>query len=119
MSERDRYIDILKVELTDMGSDLDMLVDDYRRRKEKDEITNYVFLENLAVLKREMYGIDNLLEVLDDLQADQFEDLDALISAVEAGFRRAVEEHDLADALLPMAERKMKKVKTYFKQIPE
>ena len=119
MGIRERYIDILKVELADLGSDLDLLVEDYRRRKEKDEITNYVFLENLAVLKREMYGINNLVEVLDGLETEAFDDLDAMIAAIESGFQLAIREHDLADALFPLAQKKMKKVKAYFEQIPD
>ena len=68
MSVKQKFLEILKVELNDLGSDLDVLVDEYKKRKSKNEITEYVFLENLAVLKREMYGIDNLIEAIDSVK---------------------------------------------------
>ena len=119
MSSKQKFLDILKVELNDLETDLDLLVDEYKKRKKNNEITDYVFLENLAVLKREMYGIDNLIEAVDSVKSDTFSNLDDMAEEIKKRIAETIAHHDLSEALLSLSERKMKKAQRYCEELTD
>ena len=114
-----KYLDILKIEIHDLTDDIGLLVDEYRKRKEKDEITNYVFLENLAVLHNEMQGVDNLVEILSDVDPDTYTDLDEMVIDIKKRMRDRIRTSNLAEALYMLVSRKVDKVATYIHHVQE
>ena len=65
-----KYLDILRLEIEDLIEDIGVVVNEYKRRRDLGEITNYVFLENLAVLHNELLGVDDMMEMLDNVNPD-------------------------------------------------
>ena len=111
-----KYLEILRIEIDDLADDIGLLVDEYRKRRDKNEITNYVFLENLAVLHNEMQGVDNLVQVLDGIDPNTYTDLDAMVSDIKDLMKAKIKTSDLAEALWTMVCRKADKVAAYIRR---
>ena len=52
-----KYLDILKIELEDLIVDLEFSEAILSKRLKEHEITEYVFLENISLLKKEILGM--------------------------------------------------------------
>ena len=115
MSMPGRYLDICKIEIKDLTDDIGLLVEEYKRRKEKNEITNYVFLENLAVLHNQMQGVDSLVETLNTLAPENYDDLDQMVRDVKKRIRDKIKKSDFNEALYLLVSRKLEKVAAYIK----
>ncbi|HUV07197.1 MAG TPA: hypothetical protein VMX75_05675 [Spirochaetia bacterium] len=112
-----KYLDILKVEINDLLEDIGDLVEDYRRRRSKSEITEYVLRENVAVLHSEVGGINILLKILDAIHIDKYVGLDDMVEDIERKMCDRIKSSDLAGALYPMIKRKLEKVKLYVEEV--
>jgi hypothetical protein len=49
------FIAILEVELQDLEHDIQLLMADSEERHNHEEISNYVYMENLALLQKELF----------------------------------------------------------------
>jgi hypothetical protein len=116
MSEKSRYLDILRIEVEDLIEDIGLVVEVYKKRKERGEITNYVFLENLAVLIHEKKGLNNLMELLGSIDAESYSDLKEMIGDIEKKIISRINDSHLEEALLPLVKRRLKKVARYVNQ---
>jgi len=107
------YMAILKLEIEDLEEDLKMLVSEVEEKHNKQQISNYVYLENLAVIKRELFGVNGIARHFDTVDSSQCEDLDQLIADLkkELMSQRAIEL--LPEGVIRLVERKMEKVKNY------
>jgi hypothetical protein len=112
-----KYLTLLKLELQDLAEDIGMLVSEYKIRKEKGEITNYVLLENLAVLRNELIGIESIGEMLDGIEPGGFSSLEALVESVEEKIAGRIMGTGYNNALLPLVKRKLAKVATYVRHV--
>ena len=65
-----KYLKVLKVELEDLEEDLRLLESLYNQRAQREEITHYLFLENVSLVKSEISGIDQIIHSLDDITAE-------------------------------------------------
>jgi len=119
MPIKKKYLGILRIEIEDLVEDIGILVEDYRKRQQRGEITNYVFLENLAVLYHEVSGVNSLVEVIDSINPDDYEDLDAMIEDIEGRIRTRVEKAHLAEPLYPLVKRKLEKVAEFVSRAQE
>jgi len=114
MSERKKlFLKIFKAELEDCLEDVEDLSNLYERRRNKDEITNYVYRENEALLAREIVGLNNILLSIDDITLDGYDSLEAFVSAVDAMVQRKVLEYENPEAVYGIAKRKLLKVLKY------
>lgn len=114
MPERKRlFIKILKAELEDCLEDVEDMKNVYERRFQKNDVTNYVYTENEALLKRELIGIQKALENLDLIDINGFESVDALAAAVDAVIQKKVLEYEDPEAVYQIAKRKLLKVLRY------
>uniref|UniRef100_A0A7C3E131 Uncharacterized protein n=1 Tax=Gracilinema caldarium TaxID=215591 RepID=A0A7C3E131_9SPIR len=114
MPERKRlFMKILKAELEDCLEDVEDLKNLYERRLLKNDVTNYVYNENEALLKRELDGIRKALDALDSIDVDTYENLDTLAAAVDAVIQKKVLEYEDPEAVYQIAKRKLLKVLRY------
>ncbi len=114
-----KYIDILRIELEDLEEDLLVMAQIYQEREKKDEITEFVFLENVSLLQSEISGIDNILNELNEIDPGEFPTIDAFVESVDAAFRSKTEAAGFPDAVYALVKRKLSKVSKYIQQSSE
>ncbi|MEW5817060.1 MAG: hypothetical protein AB1798_16900, partial [Spirochaetota bacterium] len=108
-----KYLKVLKIEMEDLVEDLNTLKNLYNRRKNKGEITHYVFLENFGLLTEEISGINGLLSFLETVQTDKYTTLDEMIADIDRIFRERTKHYGFPEAVYVLIHRKMKKVTNY------
>ena len=111
--KKERFLEILRMELEDLVLDLRDRIDMYVQGNAAGEITNYVMTENTAVLENEIAGIRHLIEYLDRFEIDDAEDLSDMVERVLGRCRRNIEELHLPGVLCDMLKRKCAKVERY------
>ncbi len=117
MSINSKYISILILELGSLEEDITLLISDYKSRKEKGEITDYVLLENLAVLKSEMHGIDSFRRLLNELNPESYNDLDSLVQEIRSGIKDIMDGSNFPEGLYPLVLRRLAKVAQFVKHV--
>jgi len=114
MPERKRlFLKVLKAELEDCLEDVEDLKNLYQRRFRCEEITNYVYNENDALLKRELAGLKNILQTIDDVTLDRVASVEALAADIDAKMQKKVLEYEDPEAVYGIAKRKLLKVLRY------
>ena len=113
--QKKKYIQILKIELDDLEADIELLMNECIQKGEKQQITKYVLLENLAVLKNEMSGIEHFKKILDEMNTDEYPDINNLVNEIDKKFKAYIERGGLVKAVYLMVERKLHKVLKYVK----
>lgn len=108
-----KFVSIVKAELDDLIEDLNHLVDDYKEKKDHDLITSYVFLENLALLRHEMYGIRRISDVISTLKLEDYKDIREISDCIKEILENKISGSDFAGCLLPMISRKIDKAANY------
>lgn len=108
-----KYLKILIIEFEESMEYLEYLLEMHRIRYENEEITHYVYLENVTVLKNELSGIKNCLKTFEILKADDFEDLESLITYLEKQAVENVKHFSYPEAVHIMCQRKLEKVKRF------
>lgn len=107
------YLRMLRVELDDLKDDIDLLIDEYTRLHDSEQLSNYVFYENLTVIRKELLGVDFFCRVLDETDPDRFATLDDLIGHLTRTFRTMVRDRGLPEVIESYVERKLLKVREY------
>jgi len=106
------FVAILKVEIEDLAADIELLLTENQRKKDAGTITDYVYLENQALFRHELLGVQSFARILAQTDPDTFEKLDDLIVHLRDAFR----EGGYVRAINICVERKMKKVTQYVTQ---
>lgn len=114
--QRIKYLQILNMELNDLQSDLEMLVASYATEKDAKKISNYVFMENIALLKNEILGVNVFHDVLKAIKIDQFKTVEDLICYVKTEFNLKMRQHGIAAALHRFVDKKLDKVEKFIKE---
>lgn len=107
------FMAILKLELNDLEEDLKLLVKEAEEKHEQRLISNYVYLENLAVIKQELFGVNGIAKSFEKTDPEKFENLDDLISSLMAAMLQIKAIELLPEGVIHLVERKMEKVKGY------
>lgn len=107
------FLKILKAELEDCLEDIEDLHNVYERRHGTEEITDYVYKENEALLSRELSGLRNLIPRVEEFDLGKYESVEALASAVDSLFQGKVIEYEDPEAVYGIAKRKLLKVLCY------
>jgi len=105
-----KFLKILSVELEDIKEDLKFMEEQQERRKNSNEITDYVYLENIGMIKKEFTGIAVAEEVLSSVSADDFQDMDELVEALIKSLATRLASADLPPSILEICKRKIAKV---------
>jgi len=109
----DKFLRILEVELLDLEEDLVTLEDNTRHKWEDDEISNYVFLENMAILRKEMSGIQKVISNLKTIDSSTHTNLDQFIDHVLHEIKTNINNIDLPEGVYRLLQRKMEKVSKF------
>ena len=107
------FLEILKVELQDLDEDIKILIEEYKEKHSRDEISNYVFLENLAVLKNELFGVEGFYKHVENINPSDYKTLADLINNLMEVLKVRIHEKGLAHSLINMVERKINKILKY------
>ena len=108
-----KYMKVLKIELEDLEEDLLVMAEIYHQREQKDEITDYVFLENLSLLQSEIAGIDTMLSSLNEIDIEKFTTLAELVEFVDQNFRKKTDAANFPESVYALVKRKLTKVSKY------
>ena len=107
------YLKMLRVEIEDLREDINLLIEEYNRLHEKEQLSSYVFSENLIVFRKELLGVDAFFRLLDEINPDRFETIDDLIAHLSAAFKDMVRQSGLPAVIETYVERKLLKVREY------
>src|SRR6056297_2718860 len=94
-----KFLDILKVELSDLQEDILALEDIYKERQKNREITNYVLLENTTVIQRELKGLKRIVDAMEDIQPETYTSLDGFIQDLYKRFRDQLADYQVPEIL--------------------
>jgi len=113
LKKREAFLKILYIELEDLNEDISILIEECEKKHCNEEISNYVFLENLAVLKNELFGVKSFLDDVKNIDPVNYENLNLLIEDLTSILEKRIHEKGIAHSIVNLIERKMNKVKTY------
>ena len=108
-----KFISIFKIELEDVEQDIKDLLEILQKRKDSQEITNYVYMGNKCVLVNEISCIRELLDTLSTIDAYQFENVAAMIDDVRKMLFERIRDCAAPEVVHQLVERKFAKVCTY------
>lgn len=77
-NKKEQFIEILKIELEDLKKDIELLISEAEKARVVERISNYVFLENLAIFRDEIIAVDALASFLQRSCADGCLDVEEL-----------------------------------------
>ena len=108
-----KYVKVLRVELEDLAEDLKLMEELYGQREKRDEITDYVFLENVSLLQSEISGIESIIRSLEEIIVERYSSLDELVEEVDSHFRKRTKDSAYPEAVYSLVKRKLSKVARY------
>ena len=107
------FLKVLRAELEDLLEDMKTIEERYRERFASSEITNYVFLENEALLSREEESIRSLISSIDGMNSSGYKSLDEIVKDLDAVARDIITSKEYPAAVHGLLKRKMDKVYSY------
>ena len=117
MPERKKFfLKIFKAELEDCLEDVEDLSLLGDRRRNCEEITEYVYRENEALLKREISGLKTVIASIDDFALERYDSVESLAAAVDDMIQKKVLEYENPEAVYGIAKRKLLKVLGYMNE---
>ena len=108
-----KFISIFRIELEDLREDINDLIEILERRKDCQEITNYVYMGNKGVLLNEIASVEELLDSISTIDAYQYESVEEMIADVHQMIDTRIKERDFPEVVHDMVQRKFDKVCKY------
>ena len=116
LHKKNVFLKILCIEFEDLEEDINMLIEEYTDKHRNEEISHYVFLENLAVLKNELFGVESFYEYIKFIEPRDYGSLHDLMSMILSKLKIRVKQNGIVPSVVIIIERKMKKVAKYVEQ---
>lgn len=113
LKKREAFLKILCIELEDLDDDIQVLITECEKKYCNEEISNYVFLENLALLRNELFGVESFIDDVKSTTPTDFETIDNLIQGLMEKLESRIQEKGIAHSIVSFIDRKMNKVKRY------
>jgi len=107
------FLHLLDAELASCSEDLFDLEDLLKSRFETMEITHYVYMENDALLKREVAGVNRIRAHVQAIDPASFTDADELATGIRQAARTIIAEYQLPEAVLALVDRKIEAVRRF------
>ncbi len=111
--QTNHFLRLLDAELACCIEDLKGFEDLLVARLKIMEITEYVFRENDALLKRETTGVTQIRKTVQAMNPDEFASIDEIIAVVRSTVKTAIHDHELPQAVYPLIDRRLLKVQRY------
>ena len=108
-----KFINIFRIELKDLEEDINDLLEILEKRRDSQEITNYVYMENKATLLNEISCVHELLDSMSAIDAYQYESVQAMIADVKKMLDQRIQDCDFPEVVHGLVQRKFEKVCTY------
>jgi len=108
-----KFISIFRIELEDLEEDINDLLEILEKRKDSQEITNYVYMGNKGILLSEISCVRELLDTLSTIDAYQYESVEAMIAEVKKMLTARIRDCAAPEVVHQLVERKFDKVCTY------
>ena len=109
-----KYLEILKIELKDLIEDLEFSEDVLAKRFKEHEITEYVFMENIGLLKKEILGIEKVKRMIEASAKDDLT-IKELRELIETYFSREISTAGLPNVVMLLVTRKLDKIDKYIR----
>lgn len=107
------FIKILRAEIEDLNEDLLIVENKYKEKYEKQDIGNFVYQENEALLMYESQCVSFILKQLEAIDFPQFVSIDLLIKKIRYDVRELVKKYEYPESVTGFIDRKIDKVKSY------
>ncbi len=108
-----KFISIFRMELEDLEEDINDLLEILEKRRDSQEITNYVYMENKGTLLNEIACVHELLESIRTIDANQYESVEAMIAEVKKMLDQRIQDCAFPEVVHSLVQRKFEKVSTY------
>ena len=108
-----KFLQVFRIELEDLEEDLKVLSTMYNEREQKGEITQYVLLENNALIMNEISGVESILQSLSGVSPVQYASLEEMVVDIDRQFRDKTEHAGFPDVVYELVKRKLDKVLKY------
>jgi hypothetical protein len=108
-----KFISIFKIELEDLEEDINDLLGILEKRRDSQEITNYVYIANKGTLLNEISCVHELLDKMSAIDAYQYESVEAMIADVKKMLDQRIQDCDFPEVVHSLVQRKFEKVCTY------
>jgi hypothetical protein len=116
---KEAFVKILLIELEDLEEDIHLLQQRYTQEHQQHQISDYVFMENVALLHNELYGIEGFYSEVRGLALERYDGLDAVLERLHTIIRSRCHERGIAPFVCSLVERKLQKVRAYVMQARE
>ncbi len=110
------YLRIMSIELDDLREDIKFLIGECKLKRDEDKITNYVYLENIALYNNELHALDAFEKIIARTEAGEFGTLEELIDFLKKEFVEKARTSGYARVIHLLVDRKIQKVAKYICQ---
>jgi hypothetical protein len=108
-----KFISIFRIELEDLGEDINDLLAILEKRRDSQEITNYVYMENKGTLLNEIACVHELLDSMRTIDANKYESVEAMMAEVRNMLNQRIRDCAFPEVVHSLVQRKFEKVSTY------
>ena len=108
-----KFMQILRVELEDLEEDINTLAEMTEERRRQHQITEYVNLENISLLKQEFAGIRDVVENLKRIDMIENESFPDFVERLKTRIREVIVSSSYPDAIYIFIDRRIQKVVEY------
>ncbi len=112
-SDARHFARLFRVELDDMIDDIRMRIDINEKRYRDDKITEYVHLENGAVLRQQIDALQKFAEIVDGIDLSNYKDTAGIEEDLLARSREFVSKFEDTEAVGQLLQRKLQKIRTF------
>lgn len=107
LHDKEKYITILKIEIESLINDISSLIDYEKQLHDSNKHTNFVYLENLVVLKDEIMGLNGVLGIIENLEIDTTQSIN---KQLEEQIGKFIEHRGYPKAIYSLILSRMKKI---------
>jgi hypothetical protein len=108
-----KFLSILKIELEDLEADLQKLEELSHGRAQEGQITNFVLLENLTIIHKEVMGLSKIVDSMEQLPQGDYRDINEFADYFFDYCKNNRTNADIPNSVYEMFQRKINKVKQF------
>ena len=108
-----KFISIFRMELEDLEEDINDLLEILEKRRDSQEITNYVYMGNKGILLNQIACVQELLDSIGNIDAYQYESVESMIADVKKIMDQRIQDCAFPEVVQSLVWRKFEKVCTY------